>query len=104
MSRGKYLVSKHILNLSINQNLFLENMKIACVTPIFKRGNEYLLTNYMPISVLACFSEILVCIMYNRVYDFLKFYMKNSLAFSLQIQPTMQYYNFVIEFLTCLMK
>ena len=86
-----------MLNLSINQSLFLENRKIACVTTIFKRGNEYLLTNYMPISVLACFSEILV-------YDFLKFYMKNSLAFSLQIQPTMQYYNFVIEFLTCLTK
>ena len=47
-------------------------MKTACVTPIFKSGYEYLLTNYRPISVLPCFSEILGCIMYNRVYGFLR--------------------------------
>ena len=40
-------------------------MKIAKVTPIFKTGKKELLTNYQPISVLSCFSEILQKIMYN---------------------------------------
>ena len=46
-------------------------MKIAYVTPIFKSGDEYLLTNYRPISVLPRFSKILKCIASNRVYNFL---------------------------------
>ena len=46
-------------------------MKIACVTPILKSGEEYLLTNYRPISVLQCSSKILERIMYNRVYNVL---------------------------------
>ena len=54
---------KHMLNLSINQGVFPENMKIAFVTPIFKSRDEYLLTNYKPISVLPCFSKILERIM-----------------------------------------
>ena len=54
-------VLKHVLNLSINQE----------VTPILKSGDEYLLTNYRPTSVLPCFSKILDRIMFNRVYDFL---------------------------------
>ena len=34
----------------------------------------------------------------------IKFYMKNSLAFSLHIQQNMPFYNFLNEFLTLLMK
>ena len=41
-------VLKHVVHLSINQDVFPENMKIACVTPNFKSGDEYLLTNYRP--------------------------------------------------------
>ena len=78
---------KYELNLSANQTVFPENLKIAFGTPLFKSG-EYLLTNYRPTSILPCFSRILEGIMYNRVYDFLtenKIYMKNCLTFSLHI-------------------
>ena len=34
-------VLKHVLNLSINQGVFPENMKIVCVTPIFKSSYDY---------------------------------------------------------------
>ena len=60
-----------MLNLSINQGVFSENMKFAFVILVFKSNDEYLLINYRPISVLLCFSKILERIMHNRVYDFL---------------------------------
>ena len=60
-----------MLNLSINQGVFSENMKFAFVIPVFKSNDEYLLINYRPISVLPCFSKILERIMHNRVYHVL---------------------------------
>ena len=36
-------VLKYVLNFSINQGVFPQNMKIACVTPIFRSCDEYFL-------------------------------------------------------------
>ena len=55
--------------------------QIARVTPIFKSGDNALLTNYRPISVLPCFSKILERIMYNRLYKFLS---ENNLLYEKQ--------------------
>ena len=60
-----------IFNKSINTGIFPEALKIAQITPIFKTGDESLLTNYRPISVLPVFSKILERIMYNRIYNYL---------------------------------
>ena len=43
---------KFIFNLSLQQGIFPENLKIAEVSPIYKKNEEFLLTNYRPISVL----------------------------------------------------
>ena len=51
--------------------VFPDELKIARVTRIFKKGNNTLVTNYRPISVLPCFSKLLERIMYNRLYKFL---------------------------------
>ena len=51
--------------------VFPDKLKIARVTRIFKKGNNTLVTNYRPISVLPCFSKLLERIMYNRLYKFL---------------------------------
>ena len=40
------------------------------MTPLFKKGDNVLLDNYRPISVLPCFSKILERIIYNRLYSF----------------------------------
>jgi len=58
----------HIFNLSIILGKFPDKLKIALVTPIFKAGNEFNISNYRPISVLPCFSKLLERIMYNRLY------------------------------------
>ena len=57
---------KYILNLSLQQGIFPENLKISKVSPIYKKDEEFLLTNYRPISVLPCFSKLLERIMYKK--------------------------------------
>ena len=62
---------KYIFNLSLQQGIFPENLKIAKVSPIYKKDEEFLLTIYRPISVLPCFSKLLKRIMYNRLFKYL---------------------------------
>ena len=57
----------NISSLSLKKGIFPEKMKIAKVSPIFKKGDKSILSNYRPISVLPCFSKILERIMYNRL-------------------------------------
>ena len=61
----------HIFNLSLQTGIFLEKLKIARVTPLFKGSENYELGKYRPISVLPCFSKILEKIMYNCLYKYL---------------------------------
>ena len=62
---------KHVFNPSLQQGIFPENLKIAKVFPIYKKDEEFLLTNYRPISVLPCFSKLLELKMYNRICKYL---------------------------------
>ena len=73
----------HVFNLSIVKGIFPDDLKIARVTPVFKRGDKKDLENYRPISVLPCFSEILERIMYNRLYNHL---IKNNIHYSKQFE------------------
>ena len=61
----------HIINLSIIHGIVPDELKIACVVPIFKSGDEALFSNYRPISVLPCFSKFLERIIYNRIINYL---------------------------------
>ena len=70
--------NKKILNLCLRWHIlrsccFLTEVtfKIACVTPIFKRGDKEDLGNYRPISVLPCFSKMFERVMYNIHYNHL---------------------------------
>ena len=62
----------YIFNQSLQSGIFPDKLKIARVTPSFKKGSDSELGNYRPISVLPCFSKILEKIMYNRLYKHLK--------------------------------
>ena len=93
---GIFTPLKHIFNLSLQTGIFLNGMKIARVSPIFKKGEEFFFTNYRPISVLPYFSKLLERLMYNRLYKYLLqkiFSMKNNLDFRLQIQRNMRLYS-----------
>ena len=66
-----FVILKHIFSISLAKGVFPDKLKIDRVTPIFKKGNNTLVTNYRPISVLPCFLKLLERIMYNRLYKFL---------------------------------
>ena len=69
---------KYIFNLSLQQGIFPENLKIAKVSSIYKKDEEFLLTTDRPISVLPCFSKLLEHIMCNRLFKNLS---ENSIFF-----------------------
>ena len=70
-----------IFNLSLSTGIFPDKLKIAKVSPISKNGKKDLLTNYQPISVLPCFSKVLECILYERLYSYLT---ENKILFKKQ--------------------
>ena len=61
----------HILNLSFLTGVVPMQFKIAKVIPIFKSGDRNQMDNYMPISLLSCFSKIMEKIIAARLMDFL---------------------------------
>jgi retron-type reverse transcriptase len=64
----------HIINLSINNGIVPDQMKIARVVPIYKSNGRLQFNNYRPISVLPAFSKILERIIYNRMINYLDKY------------------------------
>jgi len=58
---SKYLLApllSNVINESICDGVFQENLKIAKVVPIFNSGDSDIPTNYRPILVLTYFSKI----------------------------------------------
>ena len=76
-----FVIPKNIFNFSLAKGVFPNKLQIAWVTPIFKKGNNTLETNYKPISVLPCFPKLLERIMYNRLY---KFVVENNILYQKQ--------------------
>ena len=65
-----------IANLSFEQGVFPEELKLAVVSPLYKAKDPIFFNNYRPISLLSVFSKILERLMYSRL---LKFINKNDL-------------------------
>ena len=63
-----------LINLSFQQGVFPEALKNARVTPIFKKDNPQIPSNYHPISVLSVFSKLYEKCMYSRLYSYLTKY------------------------------
>ena len=61
----------HLINKSIHQGIFPDDLKIAKVFPVYKSGDKSDISNYRPISVLSFFSKVFEKIMYNHVIDFI---------------------------------
>ena len=59
-----------IINQSFTSGIFPNSLKIAKVTPIFKKGNNNLITNYRPISVLPVISKIFETVICDQLSDY----------------------------------
>ena len=61
-----------IFNQSLSSGTVPNDLKVARITPIHKKGRTDDVNNYRPISVLNIFSKILERCIYRRLSDFLK--------------------------------
>ena len=59
-----------ILNMSINQSVFPDKLKKAQVTPLYKKNDRLLKTNYRLVSVLCIFSKIFEKLLEQQLSDF----------------------------------
>ena len=62
----------YLFQLSFKKRVFSDDLKISKVTPIYKAGDSSSdISNYRPIPLLPCFSDLLQRFMYNRFYKYL---------------------------------
>ena len=62
----------HIFNLSITSGIFPDELKIARVIPVFKKGVKSSPGNYRPISILPVISKIFEKLVNARLMKFLE--------------------------------
>ena len=61
-----------LVNNSFASGNFPEKLKLARITPVFKKGSRFDKNNYRPISVLSNFSKLFEKAMYHRLYSYLE--------------------------------
>lgn len=64
----------YIINNSFRYGTFPELLKLSKIIPIYKKGENTLLDNYRPITLLSIFSKIFEKAMLNRLLSFLNKY------------------------------
>ena len=57
-----------IINQMLNTGIFPDSLKIAKVIPLFKKGDDKILSNYRPISLLSSISKVFEKVIYNQIY------------------------------------
>ena len=60
-----------IFNLAISTGVYPNNLKVAKVTPIFKKGDPSSVNNYRPISILSTINKIFEKILYTRLTKYI---------------------------------
>ena len=58
-------------NNCMQHGVFPDILKVGCITPVYKKGNEELFENYRPISTLPVFGKLFEKLIYSRLYNFL---------------------------------
>ena len=59
-----------IFNFSIETGVFLDDMKVGRVVPVYESGEKDDLNNYRPISVLPTVPQVFERMLYGHVYDY----------------------------------
>ena len=58
-----------IFNRALEQGIFPKKLKVARITPIYKKGDERCCENYRPITIQPAISKILEGIILKRIYE-----------------------------------
>ena len=68
-----------ILNMSIDNNCYPDDLKLAEIRPVFKKKDDLDKENDRPVSVLSHVSKVFERIMYQQIEDFMKDKLSNLL-------------------------
>lgn len=61
-----------LINLTLQTGEFPNELKISRVKPLFKNGDESLMSNYRPISLLPSFGKIFEYVIFHQLSDYLR--------------------------------
>ena len=89
----------HIMNQSLLQGIFTNELKVVNVIPLYKADHPMKFNNYRLVSLLSMLSKIFEKGMCNRLTDFLetqKLLMKNGLDFEIIFQLTWHWRSLLI--------
>ena len=64
-----------LFNFSLSHCVLPQDWKDATITPLFKKGDPHLSTNYRPISLLSVVSKVLERIVHKRLYKHIEHYL-----------------------------
>ena len=70
-----------LFNRSLNEGVYPDIWKIANVTPIFKKGDKSLVSNYRPVSLLSCCGKLFEILVFKNMYNF---FLENNLLYKYQ--------------------
>ena len=73
-------IMTQIINMSIDDNCYPDNLKLAEVSPVFKKKDDLDKENFRPVSILSHVSKVFERIMYQRIEDFMKDKLSNLLT------------------------
>ena len=65
-------ILSNLNNSAMLDGIFPDNQKVAKITPVFKAGDSYSVTNYRPISILTIFSKIFEKVICSRLENYLE--------------------------------
>ena len=80
---GGPLVTQHIcylINESIRTNIFPDKLKMAQVTPLFKKNDPLEITNYRPVSILPIISKIFEKVLAEQLSEYFKDHFHSNLC------------------------
>ena len=68
------------INLSLDNSCYPDELKLAEVSPVFKKKDDLRKENYRPASVLSHVSKVFERIMYQQTEDFKKYKLSKPLT------------------------
>ncbi len=60
-----------IFNQSVRTGIFSSDWKVSRVTPIYKSGGKFCMSNNRPISVISIVAKIIEKLIHNQIYEYL---------------------------------